>query len=221
MRKDLLPYYLKNLVIRGFEDDDKDKDEESDSEDGDEEEDDKDGGGNRKDEDYTGLKSALQKERKAAKDAQRELRKATAKLEELSAKDKSETDKAKDDATKASAKADKLAARLRTTAVDNVVIKLSSKLKFRDIDDALQLINRDDVEIDQDDDDPSDITVDEASVKAALEKLAKRKPHLIGADGQEEKSGSKFNGKKKSDKEADDDALRAKYPALNRSVHTS
>lgn len=217
MRKDLLPYYLQNLVIRGFEDDEKNKDDKSKDDSGDDEDDDDgDKGGDGKNEDNTGLKSALQKERKAAKEAQRELRKAQARLEELDAKDKSETDKAKDDAAKASAKAEKLAARLRSTAVDNVVIKLGGKLKFRDIDDALQLVNRGEIEVDQDDEDPSDITVDEASVKAALEKLAKNKPHLIGADGQNEPSGSKFNGKKKSDKEADEEALAAKYPALRR-----
>lgn len=221
MRKDLLPYYLQNITIRGFEGDD-DKDDKSKDDGGGEDDDDEDDkGGDGKNEDNAGLKSALQKERKAAKDAQRALRQAQAKLDEVSAKDKSETDRAKDDAAKASTKAEKLASKLRETAVDNVVIKLGSKLKFRDIDDALQLINRGEIEIDQDEDDPSDITVDEASVKAALEKLAKRKPHLIGADGQGEPSGSKFNGKKKSDKDADDDALRAKYPALNRSAHTS
>ena len=223
-RKDLLPWYLRNLptVIRGFEDkddeDDKSKESEDDGDDDDEGGDDKDKG---KSEDNDGLKSALQKERTERKRLERESKAMKKRLDDLDSKDKSDTDKAKDDASKAESKAQKLTAKLRETAVDNAIIKVGGKLKFRDIDDALKLIDRDLIVVDQDDDEPSEVEIDEATVKTALEKLAKAKPHLILAEGQEERSGSKFNGSRKTTKEADEEVLRKQYPALNRSIHTS
>jgi len=224
MRNDLLPYYLRNITIRGFEDETPEQKaarEAAEAEADDDDDDDGDNSGKDKTENNDGLKSALAKERKAAKDAQRALKAAQKRLDELDSKDKSDTDKAKDEASKVTALNAKLALRLRTTAVDNAIIQLAGSLNFRDVDDALQLVNRELIEIEQDDDDPSEIDLDKASVKAALEKLAKAKPHLIAAEGQGEKSGSKFNGKKQSTKDADEEVLKKLYPALNRSGHTS
>jgi hypothetical protein len=171
--------------------------------------------------DNDGLVSALQKERKAAKEAQRALRAAQKRLDELDAKDKSDTDKAKDTASKAESQVQKLAGKLLKAEVDNSITKLAGELKFRDIDDALKLVDRSLIEVEQDDDDPSDIDLDLESVKSALAKLAKSKPHLIMAEGQGDKSGSKFNGSKKPTKDAEDEAIRSKYPALRRSSHTA
>lgn len=229
MRTDLLPYYLQNLKIRGFEETDAEKAareakeaEESEEDEDDEEEDDpakgkdsKDGDG--KDKNTDNLKSALQKERQARKKLERESRADKKRLKEIDDAAKSDADKAKDDAAEANSKAQRLAVRLRDTAVDNVVIKLAATLKFRDPDDALKLIDRDLIEVEQDEDDPAEVEVDEDSVKKALEKLAKKKTHLIVAEGQGEKSGSKFSGGRKSQEEIDEDEMRRRYPALNRS----
>jgi len=217
MRKDL-PLLLQNLRIRGFEtDDSEDKDEESEdkdeSEDEDEEKEDKD-----KPENTDALKSALRKERNLRKKFEREHKAMAKKLEDVDSKEKSETDQAKENASKAESKAQKLAAALKTKAVDNAILKVAQKLKFRDVDDALKLVDRGEIDVEQDEDDPSVIELDEASVKSALDALAKAKPHLILADGQEDKSGSKFGGSRKSQKEVDEDALIEKFPALARSM---
>jgi hypothetical protein len=225
MRKALLPLHLRNIIIRGFEDETPEQKaarEAAEAEEGDDDDDDDDADkGKDKAKDNDGLVSALQKERKAAKEAQRALRAAQKRLEELDAKDKSETDKAKDTASKAESQVQKLAGRLKDAAVDNAITRLATELKFRDVDDALKLIDRGAIEVEQDDDDPSDIDLDLESVKSALAKLAKSKPHLIMAEGQGDKSGSKFNGSKKPTKEAEEEAIRAKYPALRRSSHTA
>lgn len=220
-----------NLVIQGFEDDDKkkkdddsedkskkDDDSDDDSDDSDDDDsDDKDDKGEKGNNDA--LKSALQKERAARKKAERE-NKALAKFKtDADNKDKSETDQAKDEAKTEKEKNKRLAVKLKDTSIDNVITKLATKLKFRDLDDALKMVDRDDIDVEQDEDEPADIEVDEDTVEAALKALAKKKPHLIVAEGQEEKSGSKFNGKKKTDKEVDEEALRGKYPALQRSSH--
>jgi len=216
MRKDLLPVHLQNLIIRGSQDDDdgdeseeeSDDDEKSDD-DGDEEEQDKD-----KTEDTTALKSALQKERRARKESDRKLRKLEKLVSEQGDKEKSESDKAKEEASKAESKAQKLAVKLRDSAIDNAIIKLAGKLKFRDSDDALLMADRDDIDIDQDEDDPTKIELDEGSVETALQNLAKKKPHLIVADGQEDRSGSKFGGSRKSPEKMQDEALMGRYDAF-------
>lgn len=224
MRKDLLPYYLQNVIIRGFEDEtpeqkaarEKAEAEENDDED-EENDDDKEKG---KAENNDALVSALKKERTERKRLAREAKEMRERLDALDAKDKSETDKAKDTASKAESTVQKLAAKLLQAEVDNSITKFAGELKFRDIDDALRLVDRSLIEVEQDDDDPASIDLDSATVKSALAKLAKDKPHLIVAEGQEDKSGSKFNGSKKPTKEAEDEALKKQYPALNRSFHS-
>lgn len=222
MRKGLLPKHYYDIVFRGFEGDG-DEGEGEGSDDGDDGDEGEEGGEEKGKEDSNtdGLKSALQKERRERKRLEREAKELKRFKDEAEGREKSDTDKAKEDASKAESKAQKLAAKLRDSALDNAIIKAAGGLKFRDIDDALKLIDRDAIDIDQDDDDPSEINLDEDSVKAALEKLAKAKPHLIVADGQGEKSGSKFNGGKKPTKQTDEEVLKSKYPALNRSLHTS
>lgn len=228
MRKNLLPKSLLGLTLIGFEDetpeqkaareaaeateenDDEDEDEGGDGDKGKENKDDTDG-----------LKSALAKERSERKKFEREVKALRKKQEVADSKDQSETDQAKTKAAAADAKAVKLAERLNRTAVDNVILKLAPTLKFRDLDDALSLIKRADLIVDQDEEDPSEIEIDEDSVLAALNDLAKKKPHLIVAEGQEDKSGSKFNGGKKSTGMDDDAMLRATYPALRHSTSSS
>lgn len=213
MRKGLLPKHYYFMTLRGFEDENESEEEEEESEEN-EEEKDKEGKGA---ENNDALKSALQKERRERKRLEREARELKKFKEEQEGKEQSDSDKAKEAASKAESRAEKLAAKLIDSALDNAIIKAAGTLKFRDVDDALKLVDRDDIDIDQDEDDPSEIDLDEASVKAALEKLAKAKPHLIVAEGQEERSGSKFNGRRKpGDNKVEDEALRAKYPALNR-----
>lgn len=220
MRKRLVPAIFYTLHPRGFEEEtpeEKAAREAKEAEENEEEEEENDDKG--KPEDTTALKSALQKERRDRKVLAKQVRELTKFKEDTDSKDKSETDKAKDEANKAVSTNSKLAAKLKQVAVDNAIIKIGGTLKFRDIDDALKLVDREGLDIDQDDDDPSEITVDEASVKTALSALAKAKPHLIIAEGQEQRSGSKFNGQKKSDKEIDEEDLRKRYPALSRSTH--
>lgn len=223
-----------HVTLRGFEEtpaeriareaaEAKAKEGEEDDDDDDTDDDDEGGEGGKGDEKTAGLKSALDKERKANKTKERELKALRKFKEEQEAASKSDTDNAKDEATKAKTKTEKLAKRLRETAIDNAIIKLASgtdeKLRFEDIDDALSLINREAIDVEQDDDDPDEIEVDEETVLSALKALAKKKPHLLqGARPAGEKSGSKFNGPKKSDKEKDEESLRKQYPALNRST---
>ena len=216
MRKDL-PHFLRDVVIRGFEDDDKDKKESKESEDTEGDDDDDDEGSDNKPDNNDALKSALQKERADRKRLAREAKALKARLDAIEDKEKSDTDKAKDLSSKSAAQVQKLAEKLRTTAVDTAIERVAAQLKFQDPDDAVTLVDRSLIEVDQDDDDPAEIDLSMDSVKAAVEALAKKKPHLLLKEETKDKSGSKFNGPKKTPKETDDEALRKLYPALNRS----
>lgn len=190
-----------------------DGDDDDDSGDGDDKGDDDkgegDGDGNE------GLKRALAAERAANKKNSRELKKLRRAQEEAGAKDKTEVEQATEKATKAEEKAAKLATRLRKEAVDNLITKHASKLKFRDIDDALALINRGDIEVDQDEDDPDEIEVDEATVVAALTALKTKKPHLIAVDGEGNSTGHSGAGRTGGNKgEMSEEELKTLYPSL-------
>jgi hypothetical protein len=169
--------------------------------------------------DLDGLKSALAKERKNAKAGKAEKKRADAlqaRIDELEAKDQTEIEKATKAREKAEAKAAKLANGYKRSAVDRAIEKVARDLKFKDTDDAISLVDRSAITVEQDDDDPSEVTVDAKTVKQAVKALADRKKHLIGEEGSDDPSGSKFGGGggKKTSKEATEDQLRNKYPAL-------
>lgn len=210
------PFHLRGLIIRGFDEDpeegdDKDKDKETEDEDDDEKSESKDGD---KEKDTTGLKSALEKERADRKRLEKEAKALRKFKEDSESKDKTDSERATEKATKAEEKATRLAGKLRAAALENMVTKVAGKLKFTDAEDALRFLDMDSITIDQDDDDPSEITIDEKSVERALKTVADKKPYLIGEGSSNEKSGSKFGGGRKDQKDLDDEALKEKYPAL-------
>lgn len=234
MRKAIeLPAWLQGITLVGNEPkDEKDKDSKDSKDDSDDDEDDEDEEDDDKgDKDDKSVKpeneallAALRKERKRANIAEKALKKANASVDETTNKDLTEKEKAQKQASEAEKKSAKLAEKLLDGAVDNAIIKMATGLNFRDIDDALKLVDRGDIGVEQDEDDPSEIELDEKSVETALKSLAKSKPHLIMADGQGDRSGSRFGGgksSKRTDKDAEDQVLRGKYAALNRSAHTN
>lgn len=216
--QDLFPWSLHSVMVIGFEES-KESEEESEEEDEDDDDGEKDEG---KKDSQGGLKSALQKERKLRRQYERELKAAKKSQEEKDDKDKDEVTRARETAVKATEATSRLAARLMDTALDNSIFRAASLMGFTDPDDAVSLVNRKDISVDQDPDDPAEIEIDEDSIKSALESLKKRKPHLLAAarEGEGEKkpakSGSPAGQKKKSQDELDEEVLIARYPALSR-----
>lgn len=173
-----------------------------------------------------GLKTALAKERqnaraanKTAKALERENRKLKAAQEELDTAKKGETEAAKAKADKAAEQVTQLATKLRSQAVESAVTKAANAAGFRDADDVMALLQRTnfrDIEIDQDEDDPSDIEIDEKSVTKAVKAIAAKKPHLLVANGDTNRSGSQFNGGGRNNgNQTTEQVYREKYSALN------
>lgn len=202
--------------------DDEESEEGADDETDDEDDDDEDDESKSK-KSTQGLKSALRKERMERKRLARELKKlqrTSPKPDEKSGEnkeDEEEDEKSAAAVKKAEAaeeRADKLAVKLATNAVDTVILKYAND--FKDVNDVLQFVDRKEIDVDQDDDDPSVIEVDEESVKDAVKALRKSKPYLLKSETERTKSGSKFNGRKKDKTAISDEKLREKYSALRR-----
>jgi len=210
------PWYLL-LNIAGSDEEEQnnsESEEESEEEESEEEE-----SGEEEKPDVEGLKSALQKERKSRREAERELRKERrAKTEQQQNKEQeaSEAEQARAETAKERTKSERLATRLRDTAVDNLILKYAGD-QFADLDDVLKLIDREQIDVDQDEDDPADVQVDQDTVKDAVKKLAKSKPHLLKVTGEGgNRTGSQFGGGNKGGDGLDEETLMARYPALRR-----
>ena len=68
----------------------------------------------------------------------------------------------------------------------------------------------------QDDDDPSVITIDQKSIAAQVKALSTKKPHFIKTGTEDgEPTGSSFGGTKTPKKTNRSDELKAAYPSLN------
>lgn len=165
--------------------------------------------------DVTGLKSALAKERAENKAKEKEL-KALRKAE-LARENASKTDleQAQALAEASKTKAEKLASGFLKTNLNSAIRRAAEKAGFIDPDDAVGSISRDDLTFEQDEDDPSDVTIDQKSVDKAVKALATKKPHFVKSgtdDG--EPSGSQFGGSKQKGKKSSDDELRERYPSL-------
>lgn len=168
--------------------------------------------------DTAGLKSALQKERDSRKALEKQLS-AIQKAEQKRADaELSEVERLKKENEAERAKATKLAQGFRRTAINSAILKAAADAKFIDPSDAL----RDEViaaiGVEQDEDDPSNVTIDKATVVAAVKELAKTKKHFIQGDTQTRqvpRSGSRFGGSDGQNKQtAQEQELLAKYPAL-------
>jgi DNA-binding transcriptional MerR regulator len=166
------------------------------------------------------IKAALKKERAGSREA-KALRRENARLQKLAdeaaEKDKSEKEKAEGRATKAEGKLSKLAVGYKNNAVDRAIEQAARDARFHDPGDAIAQINRSSITVEQDDDDPTDVTVDKKSVVTAVKALAAAKKHLVKPDdgsGDGEPSGGKFGGGQKPGDKKSEEALRVLYPSL-------
>lgn len=168
-------------------------------------------------EDNSGLKSALQKERARANKAEKALKAANKAKEEAALAEKSEIEQAKIREEKASQRAEKLANGLLTTKLDHTIERIAKDMGFIDVNDVVNAVERKDFVYEQDEDDPSDITIDEKSIETAVKALAAKKAHWIRSDDDDsgsQKTGGQFGrggSKKKPTPEA---TYRERYPSL-------
>jgi hypothetical protein len=217
----LVPWYLLDSIVgyegeEGSESSDESSEEEGEEEGEEEEEEGEEGEKPPTQEDIDRINKALRAERKLRREAEKALKASQrAKEDETSTK---ETEQAQQREAAAAQKSERLAARFLDTALEGSIVKAATKLKFRDVDDAVTQINREDIDWEQDEDDPSKVTIDGDSVTAAVKALAKKKPYLLATEGAGEgASGGQFGGASGNKPDGlTEEALRSTYPALRR-----
>lgn len=155
---------------------------------------------------------ALRAERKKRREAEREARRA--KKAEPGEKNKEEnTQELEAERIKNS----KLADRLRQKEIDDAIRQAATKLNFIDPSDALIDEVRREIDVEQDEDDPTDIDIDFDSVSDAVKDLADRKKHLLRKPGEGEPSGTRFSSRNRrgnQDSNTEDKVLQGRYPSL-------
>jgi hypothetical protein len=175
------------------------------------------GGGDDGGEDVTGLKSALARERADRKKLEKDLLAFQKKQKAAEDAEKSEVERLKGQNETTSAKAAKLAAGFKRTAVEAAILKAAGAAKFLDPSDALRPEVIAAIGVEQDEDDPSQVTIDEATVTEAVKKLATTRKHYVstGVKPPVPKSGSTYGGAAGAPKgDAATEELKRKYPAL-------
>lgn len=163
---------------------------------------------------------ALRKERQLRRKAERDAR---AKKKQTPA-DKSKVDDETSERLRTSeARTAKLAKGLLDNKLDQAILAEARRQKFIDESDALSDAIRAEIDYDQDDDDPSDIEIDEETVKDAVASLAAKKKHLIrdseGSSRERETPGSSSGSRLRKNRNKNQDtpneqALAGYYPSL-------
>jgi hypothetical protein len=183
-------------------------------------------------EDLEGLKRALKTERelrrkaeKGQKLTEREKRKLQKAQDDLKAAEDGEVAAAKKVAQENADRVKSLAGTLRQTSIERAVMDAARKMKFRDPDDVITQLARNNfsaIEVDQDEDNPADIEIDAKSVEKAVKAVATAKPHWLLAAGDGSPSGSSFNGGKPGGAKGDKNkAYASRFPALRNRIPES
>jgi len=228
---ELAPWMRENFVVFGAEgegdgdggEDSSDSGDDGDDEGDDEDEEDDDSDLGDEEKNPVKLKSALEKERLARREAEKKaktLEKEKAREQRLrDRKKQSDTDElatAKKELEESNQKSTRLAAGFKRTALDRAIETAATALKFRDTDDALKLVDRDLIDVEQDEDEPDKVDIDKDSVKRAVKKLADAKKHLLQSGTEDGgRTGSQFGNSGNSNKKpTKDEELKKKYSSL-------
>lgn len=177
------------------------------------------GAGDGATDDASGLKTALERERRDKKALEKELKLLRKGKQDQDDAEKTEIQRLTDHSTRQSEKVTKLAAKFKQSAVEAAVRKAAGNAKFLDPSDALRPDVLSAIGVEQDEDDPSEVTIDEASVVKAVTALAKAKPHWVQPTEKKTtkpKSGSGFGGSTITQPQPDEAKaeLIRKFPAL-------
>lgn len=167
--------------------------------------------------DTSGLKSALQKERADRKALAKKLAAYEKSEQDRTDAEKTEIQRLIDQDQRKTAKLQQLAEGFRKSKIEAAVIKAARAEGFTDPTDAIRQEVLMAIGVEQDEDDPSQVTIDETSLKKAIQDLAKAKPHYKAAAQQKPPpSGSKFGGSSTPPAQTEQQKLAALYPALAR-----
>lgn len=172
-------------------------------------------------EELAGLKSALEKERNDRKALDKELSSFRKAQQEREDAEKTEVQRLTDQQNRLAQNYAKLAEGYRDNAVEKAVLAEATKLKFLDPSDALRNEVLRGLTVEQNEEDPTQVTVDMAEIQRRVKELARSKPHYVTQGPARppvaQKSGSQFNSQQPrgTDQQSAERARLAElYPAL-------
>jgi hypothetical protein len=159
------------------------------------------------------LKGALANERKARKAAEKRATALAKEKEQADLAKQTSEEQAIARAEKAEQQKEKLAAGFLNRELESAIRRAARDEGFIDPADAIDGVDRNAMNFEQDEDDPSEVTIDTKSITKAVKALAAKKPHFIksGTDDGEETGGKFGRGGKGDRKDTDYSKL---YPAL-------
>lgn len=166
-----------------------------------------------------GLKAALEAERannKANLANAKELKRLQRVLADAELAKKDDAERLQIELDEARSRGTRLAEGLLKRDLNDAIKTAAKTLGFIDINDAIDGVDRASLVYEQDEDDPTAITIDEKSIARAVKDLSTRKPHFVrtGTDDGEP-TGGQFGGKpKQRNQESEEDRLRRLYPQL-------
>lgn len=164
--------------------------------------------------DISGLQSALASERAARKAAEKALAKKVEAENRAKQTEAEVSAQLKKDLDISIEKSTRLASGFLSVRLEQAILEAAKEAKFKDPSDALAMIDRSLIVADQDEDDPSKVTIEKATVKAAVKKLADAKKHLLSTGTEDGgRTGSQFGGTGGSGKPSEQD-YKSKYSAL-------
>jgi hypothetical protein len=166
--------------------------------------------------DTAALLKALQEERAEKKRLARDLKTRTKAEEDKKLLEQGEVVKLKADLDARDARLKALAGNYLKDKMDSAIREEARRLKFIDVSDALGGVDRSQITVEQDEDNPADVVIDETTLKKAMKTLADNKKHLIQSGTEDGKpTGEGFGGSGKSkDKNSKEEELRKLYPNL-------
>lgn len=166
-------------------------------------------------EEVAGLRSALEKERTERKDLDKELKTFRTAKQQAEDAEKTEVQRLTDHQATLTDRYTKLVDGYRQSAVRDAVIAAATTAKFLDPSDAMRPEVLNNLPVEQDEDDPTKVTIDLTELGKRVKKLGADKPHYLAqAPKGAGKSGSTFGGNGGNTPGSDHAALLAKYPAL-------
>lgn len=168
-------------------------------------------------EEVAGMKSALEKERAERKTADKELKAFREAQQAREDAEKTEVQRLTDQNAGLGDKYTKLAAGYMQSSIRDAVMAAARAEKFLDPSDAMRPEVLSDLPVEQDADDPTKITLDDAELKRRVKALAKDKPHYLGTtQSGATRSGSTFGGARNqgASPQAESARMATLYPAL-------
>jgi hypothetical protein len=163
-----------------------------------------------------GLKSALAAERARAEAAEKKLKAQAKAKADAELKEKSELERAQLETQAEKDRNAKLAAGLLRRDLDSAIAKAARDAKFIDPDDAIAGVDRSALTYSQDEEDPTQITIETSTIETAVKALARKKPHFIqsGTDDGEPTGGQFGRSGKGKKKKTTEESYMEKYPVL-------